>query len=220
MERTKKRPMPSDRLGIAAGYWVGIITGLLGTLLLAWKVNSLTSLLGVATVLLYAVVYTPLKRVTSLNTLVGAIPGAIPPLMGWTASHGAFGLGGWLLFAILFFWQLPHFLAIAMMYQEDYTRGGFKMLSVTDPSGEACARQILLQTLILLPVTLFPYVFGLAGGFYLASATLLGAWFLFMAVKLWKTRSRPNAVKLFIVSLFYLPLLLIILAWDKTVIFI
>jgi protoheme IX farnesyltransferase len=171
-------------------------------------------------VILYAAVYTPMKRLSSLNTLVGAVPGALPPLMGWTASQDSIGLGGVLLFAILFFWQLPHFLALALMYKEDYRVGGFKMLSVTDPTGEACFRHILSQSLIMVLVSFFPYVFHLTGGMYLTVAVLSGGYFLLAAFSLWRRRDRAAARTLFFASLAYLPVLLIVMAWDKAIVFI
>lgn len=219
MERTRKRPLPTHRLGATATWLFGGGITLLGTWLLL-QVNALTATLGLITVILYAAVYTPMKRWSSLNTLVGAIPGALPPLMGWTASHGALGLGGWLLFALLFAWQLPHFLAIALMYKDDYAAGGFRMLSVTDPSGEACYRHILFQTLVLCLVSLFPFLFGFAGTLYLLSALVLGSMFLLFAFRLWRRRERPDAVKVFLASLAYLPTLLLMLACDKIIIFI
>jgi heme o synthase len=219
MERTRNRPLPTDRVGAKAAWVFGGVVTVLGTAIL-WRVNALTAVLGFSTVVLYAAVYTPMKRMTSLNTLVGAIPGALPPLMGWTASHGAFGMGGWLLFAILFAWQLPHFLAIALMYQKDYASGGFRMLSVTDPTGEACARHILFETMVLCLVSLLPFMFGLAGTLYLLTALVLGAGFSLYAFRLWRTRERADAVKVFFVSLAYLPILLLVLACDKIMVFV
>jgi heme o synthase len=219
MERTRNRPIPTSRVGVQSAWIFGSAVTLLGSAILL-KANLLTAILGLSTVILYAAVYTPMKRWSSLNTLVGAIPGALPPLMGWTASHGSFGLGGWLIFAILFSWQLPHFLAIAMMYQKDYASGGFQMLSVTDPSGAACSRHILFQTMVLCLVSLFPFLFRLAGPIYLLSALVLGGFFLVYAIKLFKSRERSDAVKVFLVSLAYLPILLLALAYDKTIIFV
>jgi len=219
MERTRRRPLPTQRLGANATWVFAAIATVSGTVMLL-QVNVLTAVLGLTTVVLYAAVYTPMKRWTSLNTLVGAVPGALPPLMGWTASHGALGLGGWLLFAILFSWQLPHFLAIALMYRQDYASGGYRMLSVTDPSGKACTRHILFETMVLVLVSLFPFLFGLAGTAYLLVALILGAGFTLYAFRLWKSGERGDAVKVFFASLFYLPALLLVLALDKTVVFI
>jgi heme o synthase len=219
MERTRNRPIPTSRVGVPSAWVFGSLTTVFGTALLL-KANVLTALLGLSTVILYAAVYTPMKKWSSFNTVVGAIPGALPPLMGWAASHGSLGLGGWLLFAILFSWQLPQFLAIALMYQKDYASGGFQMLSVTDPTGEACSRHILLQTMVLGLVSLFPFLFGLAGPIYLVAAILLGGMFLIYAIRLFKSRDRADAVKVFFASLVYLPILLLVLAYDKTIIFV
>jgi heme o synthase len=220
MARTRERPLPTGRVGRTAALVFGVLCFAGGTAYLWIAVNGLTSALGALTVILYAAVYTPMKRLTSLNTLVGAIPGALPPLMGWTASQDSIGLGGILLFAILFFWQLPHFLALALMYQEDYRVGGFKMLSVTDPTGEACFRHILSQSLIMVLVSFFPYVFHLTGGAYLIVALLGGGYFLLAAISLWRRRDRAAARTLFFASLIYLPVLLIAMAWDKSIVFI
>jgi heme o synthase len=220
MARTRERPLPTGRVGKTAALVFGVLCFAGGTAYLWIAVNGLTSALGALTVILYAAVYTPMKRLSSLNTLVGAVPGALPPLMGWTASQDSIGLGGVLLFAILFFWQLPHFLALALMYKEDYRVGGFKMLSVTDPTGEACFRHILSQSLIMVLVSFFPYVFHLTGGMYLTVAVLSGGYFLLAAFSLWRRRDRAAARTLFFASLAYLPVLLIVMAWDKAIVFI
>ncbi|HEX2612596.1 MAG TPA: heme o synthase [Fibrobacteria bacterium] len=220
MERTKGRPLPSERLSLTAAWIAGMVTTLLGAALLWTHANALTALLGVSTVVLYAAVYTPLKRMTTFNTLVGGIPGALPPLMGWTAAQNQIGVGGMLLFALLFFWQLPHFLALAWMYKDDYRRGGFRMLSLVDESGEICFRQIWIQTLLLLPVSLFPYVYGLAGVWYALVALVGGAIFLWLAWRLRRTRRREDAVRVFLWSLAYLPLVLVAMAFDKRILFI
>jgi protoheme IX farnesyltransferase len=220
MERTQKRPLPSERLGLTAAWSAGAATGLLGTGLLILHVNMLTAALGVLTVVLYAAVYTPLKRMTTFNTLVGGIPGALPPLMGWTAAQNQIGMGGILLFALLFFWQLPHFLALAWMYKDDYRRGGFRMLSLVDESGETCFRQIWIQSLLLLPVSVFPYLYGIAGPVYLAVALIAGLLLLALAFRLRATRTRKAAVHVFLWSLAYLPIVLIAMALDKRMLFI
>jgi heme o synthase len=220
MERTQKRPLPSERLGLTAAWIAGAVTGTAGAGLLILHVNMLTAALGVLTVVLYAAVYTPLKRMTTFNTLVGGIPGALPPLMGWTAAQNHIGMGGILLFTLLFFWQLPHFLALAWMYKDDYRRGGFRMLSLVDDSGETCFRQIWIQTLLLLPVSVFPYLYGIAGPWYLAVALLAGLILLALAFRLRITRTRQAAVHVFLWSLAYLPIVLIAMALDKRMLFI
>jgi protoheme IX farnesyltransferase len=220
MERTRARPVPTERVGKTAAVVFGCLCFVVGTAYLWFYVNALTSFLGALTLVLYAAVYTPMKRMSSLNTLVGAIPGALPPLMGWTAAQNSIGMGGMILAAILFFWQLPHFLALALMYKDDYRLGGFKMLSVTDPSGEACYRHILIQTLILILISLFPFVFRLAGPWYLAMALIGGGYFMLAAVSLARRRDRPAARALFFTSLAYLPMLLLVMAWDKAILFV
>jgi heme o synthase len=220
MVRTQARPLPTERVGRRSAFAFGILCTVLGTTYLWIYTNSLTAVVGALTVVLYAAVYTPMKRLTSLNTLVGAIPGALPPLMGWTAVQNNLGPGGLVLVAILFFWQLPHFLALALMYKDDYRLGGFKMLSVTDPSGEACYRHILVQTLMLVLISSFPYLFHLAGPWYLACAMLGGGYFFYSALTLSRIRTREAARALFFTSLIYLPILLLIMAWDKTILFV
>jgi protoheme IX farnesyltransferase len=220
MERTQNRPLPSDRLGLKAGYAAGIITCILGAGLLYTKVNTLTALLGILTVVMYAAVYTPLKRLTTFNTLVGSIPGALPPLMGWTAAQNHVGTGGMLLFALLFFWQLPHFLALAWMYKDDYRRGGFQMLSLVDASGETCFRQVWIQSWLLGVVSVFPYLYGLAGEIYLGVALAGIAVMLWLAHRLRRQGTRKAAVHVFLWSLVYLPLLLIVMAIDRRLVFV
>ena len=160
-------------------------------------------------------VYTPLKRVTTLNTLVGAIPGALPPLMGWTAATGSLAPGGWILFAILFFWQLPHFMAIAWLYRKDYAQGGYQMLPVIDPDGRRTAATAIRHTLALIIFSLMPFTFGLAGRWYLAGAILMGLGFLVCGFRFARERSPQNARRLFFASIIYLPLLLGVLVGDK-----
>lgn len=219
MERTLKRPLPSERLGVTSAWIAGGVTTIVGTLLLWLQVNALTAFLGALTVVLYAAVYTPLKRLTTFNTLVGGIPGALPPLMGWTAAQNHLGMGGWLLFALLFFWQLPHFLALAWMYKDDYRRGGFRMLSLVDESGATCFRQIVIQSVLLLPVSAFPYIYGISGPWYLAVAMLSGLFLLGLALRLQRSGLRAHAVHVFLWSLAYLPIVLLAMALDKRLYF-
>jgi protoheme IX farnesyltransferase len=187
----------------------------IGLLYLALAVNLLTSLLGAVTLASYLLVYTPLKRVTAFNTLVGAIPGALPPLMGWAAARGEITAGGWTLFAILFFWQLPHFLAIAWIYREQYARAGFVMLPVVDESGERTGRQAVSHALGLLPIGLSPFLLHLAGPVYLAGALGLGLAYLWFALQFSRYLSVSRARQLFLMSIIYLPLLLGVMVWDK-----
>lgn len=215
MRRTEDRPLPSGRLQPEMVLLFGGIISSVGLGYLAWKVNLLTSVLGIVTLLSYLFVYTPLKRVTSLNTVIGAIPGALPPLMGWTAARGEINAEGWSLFAILFFWQLPHFLAIAWMYREDYARGGFVMLPVIDPDGIRTGKQAVSHTLGLMSVSLFPVLLGLAGWYYCAGAILFGALFLTAAIRFSNRLTMSSARQLFFASIIYLPLLLGLMVFDK-----
>jgi protoheme IX farnesyltransferase len=215
MERTEDRPLPSGRLQPGTVLLFGGISAGLGLIYLALAVNPLTALLGAVTLGSYLFIYTPLKRVTTLNTVVGAIPGALPPLMGWTAARGEITVGGWALFAILFFWQLPHFLAIAWIYREEYARAGFVMLPAVDPSGERTGRQAVSHTLGLLPFSLCPFIFHLAGPVYLAGALLLGAAYLWFAFQFSRQLTVTGARRLFFMSISYLPLLLGLMVLDK-----
>lgn len=215
MERTEDRPLPSGRLQPETVLIGGALAAGVGLAYLALMVNLLTSILGIITLTSYLFLYTPLKRITSMNTIIGAIPGALPPLMGWTAARDQINIEGWSLFAILFFWQLPHFLAIAWMYREDYARAGFAMLPVIDPAGVRTGKQAVSHTLGLLSVSLFPVVFGLVGWVYCVGAILLGAIFLAAAIRFSLQLTRDRARQLFFASIIYLPLLLGLMVLDK-----
>jgi protoheme IX farnesyltransferase len=215
MRRTQSRPLPSGRLQPTTVAIFGGLTSVAGLIYLALSTNLLTSVLGAITLVSYVFIYTPLKRVTWLNTAVGAIPGALPPLMGWTAARGELSSEGWALFAILFFWQLPHFFAIAWIYKDDYAKAGFKMLPAVDPDGRRTAQQAVSNTLALLAVSLFPFVFKMAGTFYLVGALVLGAGFLVSAIQFSRQLTLSRARQLFFASIIYLPLLLTLLVWDK-----
>ena len=215
MRRTRDRPLPSGRLQPATVMVFGGVCACAGLIYLAVGVNLTTSVIGAVSLLSYLFIYTPLKRVTWLNTAIGAIPGGLPPLMGWTAATGRLSGEGWALFAILVFWQLPHFLAIAWVYRDEYAKAGFKMLSVIDPQGRRTARQAISHTLGLLPVSLFPFVFGLTGPVYLFSALALGLVFLAFAIRFARHLTVPRARQLFYVSILYLPLLLTLMVLDK-----
>jgi heme o synthase len=215
MRRTAERPLPSGRMRPETVLLFGGFTSIAGLLYLAFAVNLLTALLGAATLASYVFIYTPLKRVTWLNTAVGAVPGALPPLMGWTAARDQLSGEGWSLFAILFFWQIPHFFAIAWLYREEYEKAGFVMLPSLDPDGSRTGRQAVSHTLGLLIVSLLPFLFRLAGPVYLAGALLLGVAFLIAAVQFSRDLSRPCARRLFFVSILYLPLLLGLMVFDK-----
>lgn len=215
MRRTRSRPVPSGRISPRTALVAGIGLSAAGVAWLALVLNPLTGFLGLLTVVLYIAVYTPLKPRTPLNTLIGAIPGAIPPVIGWTAVTGSVGLGGWALFSILFLWQLPHFLAIAWMFREDYARGGFPMLPVVDPGGASTGRQAALYNLALIPVSLSPTLLGLAGGVYFFGALLLGLLFLACGVAMAFDRGPRSARRLLLASVTYLPILLVLLVLDR-----
>lgn len=215
MRRTRNRPLPSGRLQPPTVMIFGGVCSCAGLLYLALAVNLTTSVIGAVSLLSYLFIYTPLKRVTWLNTAVGAIPGALPPLMGWTAARGELSGEGWALFAILAFWQVPHFFAIAWIYRDEYAKAGFVMLPVIDPGGRRTGRQAVSHTLLLLPVSLCPFVYHLTGKFYLIGALVLGFAFLFFAVQFARHMTVPRARQLFFVSILYLPLLLIVMVLDK-----
>jgi protoheme IX farnesyltransferase len=215
MPRTWDRPLPSGRLTPEAALMIGMTCGALGVACLAVAVNSVTAVLGALTLGIYLFIYTPLKRITPFNTVVGAIPGAIPPLMGWTAVRGQISLEGWSLFAILCFWQLPHFLAIAWMYRDQYAKAGFVMLPVVDPSGRRTGRMALSHTLGLLPVSLCPFLFKMTGPVYLAGALLLGVIYVWCAFSFSRQLSMHRARRLFLASIIYLPSLLGLMVLNK-----
>ncbi len=215
MRRTQDRPLPSGRLQPTTVMLFGGICSVVGLVYLALLVNLLTSVIGAVTLVSYLFIYTPLKRVTWTNTLVGAIPGALPPLMGWTAARNELGNEGWALFAILAFWQLPHFFAIAWMYRDEYAKAGFIMLPNVDADGSRTAQQAVINTVALLLVSLCPFVFGMSGKVYLISAVVFGAGFLFCAIQFSRRLTLPSARQLFFASIIYLPLLLTAMCWDK-----
>jgi protoheme IX farnesyltransferase len=215
MLRTVDRPLPSGRMQPETVLVFGGVCSMAGLLYLAFAVNLLTSLLGAITLASYIFIYTPLKRVTWLNTAVGAIPGALPPVMGWTAARNELTGEGWALFLILFFWQIPHFLAIAWMYREEYAQAGFVMLPSVDPDGFRTGRQAVSHTLGLLTVSLTPFLFRLTGPAYLFGAIVLGTLFLGAAVLFSRQLTRPRARQLFFASILYLPLLLGLMVFDK-----
>jgi len=215
MHRTRHRPLPSGRCSPNHALILGSSAGIVGALLLLFAVNAVTAVLAAATLLFYLAVYTPSKRVTPLSTLVGAIPGAMPPLLGYTSSHGSMDLGGVLLFGILFLWQIPHFLAIAWIYQEDYARAKMPVLPLVDKNGTRTARQVVTYSLVLLPLSLVPAAWGWMGHFYFNGAMILGLLFLSVSL-LWATyRSKALARRLFLASIIYLPALCFVMLWDR-----
>ncbi len=194
---------------------LGLVASLGGVAYLASVVNLLTAALGLLALVSYVLVYTPLKRVTTLNTYVGAIPGALPPLMGWTAARGELGWGGLALFGVLFLWQIPHFMAIAWLYREQYAQAGFRMMPVVDPSGRATAWSALVAAILLLATSVVPSRVGVAGWLYASGAVLLGAGFVWATVNFVLRRDRVRARVLFFASIIYLPLLLGLLMLDS-----
>lgn len=217
MRRTAQRPLPAGRMSPdGALAWAVLLasTGLLQLLLL---VNALTALVGAATLAAYVLVYTPMKRVSSIATVIGAFPGAAPPVMGWTAASGRLELGGWLLFALLFLWQLPHFLSIAWLYRADYRAAGMPLLTVNDPDGRRTGRQAVLWAAALVPVTLMPSATGMTGWIALGGALAGGAWFLFAAATFARNQTVATARRLLLVSVFYLPAVLGAMVVDHLV---
>lgn len=217
MRRTANRPLPAGRVSAVEALLLGVALSAGGTLYLAALVNPLTAMLGAVTIATYVFLYTPMKRWSTLCTVVGAVPGAIPPMMGWTAVTDSVSPEAWALFGILFFWQMPHFLAIATLYRDDYARGGFKMLPVVDEELEVTGRQTVLYGMALIPVSLLPLAFRMAGAGYLLAAVVAGLVFLGFGINCAHRKRRVDARRLFLVSIIYLPALLAVLMLDKTV---
>ena len=216
MERTKGRPLPSGRIAPRLGLVFALVISLVGFLCVALFVNALTAILAIASWLIYIFAYTPLKRRSTLNTIIGAVSGAIPPVLGWTAATGEFGAGALVLFAILFLWQVPHFLSIAWRHRDDYARGGFVMLPVVDPGGRTTFRIALWYCLALIPVTLSAAVVGMSGWIYCVGAMIGGIVLLAGALRLNHERSREAARSLFLYTIAYLPALLLLMLIDPT----
>ncbi|HUF27930.1 MAG TPA: heme o synthase [Gemmatimonadaceae bacterium] len=216
MRRTARRPLPSGRLGAPAATVFAWSLGLAGVTHLALAVNITTASLAAATLVSYVFFYTPLKRRTPLATLVGAVPGALPIVGGWTAAGGALGAEALVLFWILFLWQLPHFLALSWLYRDDYARAGLRMPSVGDADGSRTFDQALLQSAALVPVSLAPTLLGMSGVIYFAGAAGVSGWLLWTARRAARLRTTAAARKLFLVTLAYLPALLVLLLLDRT----
>ena len=215
MRRTRLRPLPAGRVEATDARVFGFLLSAAGLALLALQGNVIAAALALSTIVIYLVVYTPMKRRTSLATLVGAVPGALPPLIGWTAAHGRLSLGGVVLFAIVFLWQIPHFMAIAWLYRDDYGQAGFPMLPVIEPDGRRAGRQAVLYAAALLPVSLVPAVIGEAGVVYLAVAFVLGIALLRLAVRFARARTDETARWLFYGSITYLPLIWIAMIANR-----
>jgi heme o synthase len=215
MRRTAGRPLPAGKLMPWEALAFGAGLTLLAEIYLLLLVNPLSAWLGLTVIAGYLFGYTPLKTKTSLSTLVGAFPGAVPPLIGWTAARGTIGIEAWVLFAILFLWQFPHFLAIAWMYREDYSRAGILMLPVVEPNGRVTAQQIVVYTAMLIPVSLLPTALGMSGRIYFYGAIVLGLLFLYSSIRAAFSMSRQQARRLLLASVLYLPLLFILMVLNK-----
>lgn len=215
MLRTQERPLPSGKLTATQALLFGTTLTIVANIYLAIFLNPLTALLGVATALSYLFLYTPLKTRTPLSTAWGALPGAMPPLVGWAAARGNLSLASLAPFAIMFLWQFPHFLAIAWMYREDYKRAGIRMLPVVDPEGKATSRQIVIFTLLLLPVSLLPTLLGTSGKIYFAGAILLGLGFLYFSIRAAISKTKWQARYLLLASVIYLPILFALMVFNR-----
>lgn len=207
MERTAKRPLPATKVSPMEALIFGTLLCLIAEIYLAVLVNPLTAGLGLIVIVGYVFLYTPLKTKTSASTAIGAIPGAMPPLMGWTSAANEISLPALILFAMLFLWQFPHFLAIAWLYREQYKKAGILMLPVVEPDGKMTARQIVIFAIMLLPISLAPFFVATSGWFYLVGAILLGLWFLLESVMMARQKTNKSAKRLLLVSVIYLPLI-------------
>lgn len=207
MRRTRMRPLPDRRVTLQEAAIFGSVLSLAGLAILAFATNWVAAALALATLVIYLAIYTPMKRTSGLSTLVGAVPGALPAVIGWSASRGDIALGGWTLFAIVFLWQIPHFMAIAWMYRDDYRSAGFPMLPVVEPDGRRTGRQALLYAAALLPVSIGPTVVGVAGWVYFGFALVLGIGLLVLSAAFARSRTDRSARTLFLASIIYLPLI-------------
>jgi protoheme IX farnesyltransferase len=215
MERTASRPLPTGKVTGNEALIFGILQCIVAELYLLFLVNSLTAILGLVVIVGYVLMYTPLKTRTSASTAIGAIPGAMPPLMGWTAASNEITLGAWALFVFLFLWQFPHFFAIAWMYKEQYAKAGILMLPVVEPEGKITARQIVLFTIMMLPISIAPFFLGISGIFSLIVGTVLGIWFLVESIRTARSRTKESARRLLLVSVLYLPLMFAVFVLNK-----
>ena len=216
MQRTRLRPMADNRMASRHAFVYAAVLSAAGLVLLAALVNLLSAAVALATLISYAAIYTPLKLRSRLATVIGAVPGALPPVIGWAAATGALSHGAWILFGILFLWQLPHFLAIAWMYREDYARAGFPMLPVIDPDGRSTARQSVAYAAALLPLSLAPTLVGMATTTYFAAALVLTLAFVALTLRFAQTRARADARRVFFGSILYLPVLWIAMIVWRT----
>jgi protoheme IX farnesyltransferase len=214
MDRTAKRPLPTNKISPNEALIFGITQCAAAELYLLFLVNALTAGLGLIVIVGYVLLYTPLKTRTSASTAIGALPGAMPPLMGWTSAADSINLGAWTLFALLFLWQFPHFLAIASMYKEQYAKAGIKMLPTLEKDGKITARQILMFTILMIPVSLAPFFIGMSGVYYLAGASLLGIWFLWTSIQAARFKTVERSRRLLLVSVLYLPIIFALMVFN------
>lgn len=214
MERTAKRPLPTNKVSVVEALIFGVLLCVVSEIYLAVLVNALTAILGLVVIVGYVLFYTPLKTRTSMSTAIGALPGAMPPLMGYTSSANEITMTAWVLFAILFVWQFPHFLAIAWMYREQYAKAKILMLPVIEPEGKITAKQIVIFTILLIPISLAPFFLGFAGIVYLIGASLLGIWFLAASIEAARAKTTEKARKLLLVSVLYLPVIFALLVFN------
>jgi protoheme IX farnesyltransferase len=215
MDRTRTRPVPAGQVSRAAAFAAGVLSSYAGVALLAVAVNLLAAGLTLITILVYILIYTPLKPLTTLNTLVGAISGALPPMIGWAAATDHLEVGAWVLGGLLFVWQLPHFLSLAWLYRDDYEKGGHAMLPVFDRSGELTAQVMVATALLLVPIGLLATLMGVTGWFSAVMSLLLGTWFAWRCLAFWRDRSSATARRAFHASLIYLPLVLGAMVVDR-----
>jgi protoheme IX farnesyltransferase len=214
MQRTERRPLPDNRLHPQDALWFGVLLSALGIAELSWFVNPLSAGVAASTLASYVLVYTPLKRRSSLSTIVGAVPGALPAVIGWAAATNSLSIPGWVLFGIVFMWQMPHFLAIAWLFRDDYARAGIPLLPVIEPDGRSTGYQTVLYTAGLIPISLLPTFVGLASAYYLVGALTLAAVLLVLSLEFASTRTRPAAKRLFFGTILYLPVLWMVLLAD------
>jgi len=214
MERTRTRPLPAGRVGRSTALAWGLVSAATGLATLGLGTNLLTAALALLVILLYVLVYTPLKVLTPFNTVIGAVCGAVPPMMGWAAATGRLGLGAWILGGVLFVWQIPHFLALAWLYREDYARGGFRMMPAADPEGRITGRAAFVYALALLPITGALALAGVTGVTYLVASQLVGLAFAALGLAFARRRVRLTARRLFLASIIYLPVLLGLMVGD------
>ena len=215
MHRTENRPLPSGRLEPTEALALGSVAAIGGVIYLSAFTNVLAGFLAIVTLVTYLFLYTPLKRMTPFSTVIGGVPGALPPMIGWAAVAGGLSMGAWALFFILFFWQMPHFHSLAWMYRKDYARAGYRLLTVVDPSGAVASRQILIYSAALVPAALMPTMVGTLGITYFLGASLLSGGFLVLAIRLYRNRTNGNARMLFLASLVYLSVLIGLMIFDR-----